>query len=98
MVQERFNNYDSFHLIKCPVLFIHGKKDTLIPKEHSEALFEKCNSPCQLVTPNTMDHCSINYQSHLVQPIKKFFYRCKSIITQFQYFEIPEYLLYFNNL
>ena len=35
MVNDHFNNADSMKNIKCPVLFIHGDKDTLIPSDHS---------------------------------------------------------------
>ncbi len=31
LVQERFNNLERANNVDCPVLFIHGEKDTLIP-------------------------------------------------------------------
>lgn len=30
LVKERFRNIDKISKVKCPVLLIHGKKDTLI--------------------------------------------------------------------
>jgi fermentation-respiration switch protein FrsA (DUF1100 family) len=31
--------------VKCPVLFIHGKKDEIIPFRHGELLFSEANQP-----------------------------------------------------
>ena len=35
LVYERFRNMDNIKLVKCPTFLIHGKKDLLIPFEHS---------------------------------------------------------------
>jgi fermentation-respiration switch protein FrsA (DUF1100 family) len=40
MVSDHFNNEECMKTIKCPVLIIHGEKDTLIPSSHSHQLFE----------------------------------------------------------
>lgn len=43
-----FDKFESLRKIKkvnCPVLFIHGRKDTLIPFWHGEMLFEQANEP-----------------------------------------------------
>jgi alpha-beta hydrolase superfamily lysophospholipase len=44
--------------VSCPVLFIHGASDSLIPVEHSKTLFGLCRSRKLLVTPAKMDHNS----------------------------------------
>ncbi|CAE7882713.1 abhd13, partial [Symbiodinium sp. KB8] len=44
--------------VSCPVLFIHGASDSLIPVEHSKTLFSLCRSRKLLVTPAKMDHNS----------------------------------------
>ncbi len=36
IVYERFRNIDSIKEAKCPVFFLHGLKDRLIPHSHSE--------------------------------------------------------------
>ena len=38
MVSDHFNNEECMKTISCPVFFIHGDKDTLIPSEHSRKL------------------------------------------------------------
>jgi fermentation-respiration switch protein FrsA (DUF1100 family) len=37
----RFNNLVKIDSVKCPVLFIHGSNDSLIPPSHSQALFNR---------------------------------------------------------
>lgn len=41
LISEKFNNLKLMEDVKCPVMFIHGMKDTLIPKEHAEDLHAK---------------------------------------------------------
>lgn len=35
LVKERFRNIDKIGNVKCPVLLLHGEKDTLIRPSHS---------------------------------------------------------------
>ena len=35
IVKDRFRNIDLIEKIECNILFIHGKKDSLISYEHS---------------------------------------------------------------
>jgi hypothetical protein len=39
LVKDRFNNEERISNVNCPVLFIHGKEDELIPDEESRKLF-----------------------------------------------------------
>ena len=41
---DRFESIHKIERVKCPILFIHGTKDGLIPSWHSEKLFEKATS------------------------------------------------------
>ena len=38
LIKERFNNSELMESISCPTFILHGKKDTIIPVEHSEEL------------------------------------------------------------
>jgi fermentation-respiration switch protein FrsA (DUF1100 family) len=40
-VSQHFNNFNQMRGISSPILLIHGKKDTLIPASHSEALYQE---------------------------------------------------------
>lgn len=37
----RFDNVTKINRVKCPVIFLHGTLDTLIPPSHSKSLFKK---------------------------------------------------------
>jgi fermentation-respiration switch protein FrsA (DUF1100 family) len=38
-----WNNLEAIKDIKCPILFIHGQDDTLIPSNHSQTLHDACS-------------------------------------------------------
>ncbi len=42
---DKFNNIDKIDKIRCPVLFIHGKEDAIVPFSHGQSLFDKANEP-----------------------------------------------------
>jgi fermentation-respiration switch protein FrsA (DUF1100 family) len=42
---DKFNNIDKIDKVRCPVLFIHGREDTIVPFSHGLSLFEKANEP-----------------------------------------------------
>jgi alpha-beta hydrolase superfamily lysophospholipase len=42
---DKFQNIDKIKKVQCPVLFIHGKEDSLIPIWHGEKLFAEANEP-----------------------------------------------------
>ena len=42
---DKFNNIDKIDKVRCPVLFIHGRDDTIVPFSHGLSLFEKANEP-----------------------------------------------------
>mmetsp|Transcript_129058 Transcript_129058/g.306160 ORF Transcript_129058/g.306160 Transcript_129058/m.306160 type:complete len:325 (-) Transcript_129058:186-1160(-) len=58
MFSNVFQNHRRIVNVSCPVLFIHGASDSLIPVEHSKTLFGLCRSRKLLVTPPKMDHNS----------------------------------------
>lgn len=42
---DRFKTISKIGKISCPVLFIHGKKDEIVPFRHGRILFEKAGKP-----------------------------------------------------
>lgn len=44
LVYERFRNVDNIKDVKCPVFFLHGLKDTLIPYTHAQELKRNCST------------------------------------------------------
>lgn len=59
--------------VKCPVLFIHGKQDSVIPWVHSYKMMMQCNSPAKLITPKSMDHNKYDIFKDIIYNIKEFF-------------------------
>ena len=70
----------------------------LIPLEHSEKLFSKCKSPCLLITPTNMEHSQMDYENHIVNPVKNFLKRQGNKLSNNCEFDIPEYIKYYNNI
>lgn len=71
-VSERFTSIDYIKDVTCPILFIHGQKDKLIPFEHSIKLKEACNCPHFFYLPEEMTHNEFDYEEDLLIPIKEF--------------------------
>lgn len=42
---DKFQNLAKIKRVRCPVFFIHGKKDEIIPFWHGEMLFSEANEP-----------------------------------------------------
>lgn len=56
---SEFENHDilnSMKLVKCPVLFIHGEKDDLVPVSEMETLFDIANEPKEKLVIDGADH------------------------------------------
>lgn len=54
-----FENHDilkSIKLVKCPVLFIHGSEDDIVPLSEMEALYSAANEPKEKVIIKGGDH------------------------------------------
>lgn len=39
LVKDRFQNIDKIGKVKCPILFIHGQNDSVVPFSHSQKLY-----------------------------------------------------------
>ena len=72
VVYERFKNVDAVANAQCPVFFLHGQKDTLIPYSHSVELNRVCPTESFLHLPENMDHNEFLLIEDLVEPFKKF--------------------------
>ena len=71
-VIERFRNIDRIKEMKCPVFFLHGQIDNVIPCPHSIELHKNCPTKCMIHTPGDMDHNYFNIKYDLCAPFKKF--------------------------
>ena len=71
-VRERFNNLENISKVASPILFVHGKNDTVIPPVHSEDLMKQCKSPTNVVFPLQMTHNSFDFYFDIVVNIRDF--------------------------
>ena len=72
IVYEKFRNIDMIKKARCPVFFLHGQQDTLIPPSHSQELHAACPMECYLHLPEKMDHNEFQLDEDLVLPFKDF--------------------------
>ena len=72
--EDIFNSKSFISNIKCPILFIHGKKDKLIPFSHSEELSKLCsnNKNISVNLRENMTHNKIDFKEDFIEPIKEF--------------------------
>lgn len=91
-VAERFSNIEEIEKAECPCFFIHGKKDKIIPWEHSRALFIKCKSVAGINLSESMTHNTFKMTNDIVNPTKKFLKQL-GIKGQKGKIEFPDYVL-----
>jgi len=49
LLRYRFDNIGKINHVKCPVIFLHGSADELIPAAHSEQLFRKFSGKKKMI-------------------------------------------------
>jgi fermentation-respiration switch protein FrsA (DUF1100 family) len=54
--QYKFHNMDKINSIKCPILFMHGEKDNLIPANNSQKLYNVFTGKKELLLIPTGGH------------------------------------------
>ena len=72
MLKEAFDNEENCKEISCPLLIIHGAKDTLVPYEHSLKLMSGCQSYCRLKIVENMTHTKFNFRMDFIRHMNKF--------------------------
>jgi len=74
-IKDRFVNISLIDKVACPVLFIHGQKDNIVPFTHTIELSQKCKSPMEIILPESMDHNEINVYDDFLEPLTTFLQR-----------------------
>ena len=75
LVKERLTSIEYIKKVKCPILFIHGQSDTLIPFKETILLKDNCDCPFEVVLPINMTHNDFDIDDDIIEPINKFMYR-----------------------
>ena len=60
---DPYNNLARIKNIKCPVLIIHGRRDSVIPFSHGTALYRKANSPKMKYWVESAGHNDLLYRA-----------------------------------
>ncbi len=71
-VKERLISIDYIKNVTCPILFIHGQKDPLIPFKETIILKDNCDCPFEVVLPIDMTHNDFDLDTDIMEPIDKF--------------------------
>lgn len=73
----KFNNIEKITSVKCPVILIHGERDSLIPASHSKRLLPKIKGKSKLILIPQGSHNDLNsfpeYKSFLQKDLAEFF-------------------------
>ena len=85
LVKDRFRNIDKISSVKCPIFLLHGKKDEIVPYEHSQTLQKLSRTYSKVVIPVDMDHNQFDFQNDFNNPFAQF---CTEIDLNFRGDEI----------
>jgi len=72
LVAERFDNKKCIAKVKCPVFMVHGKRDDVVPCEHSIELSQEIKGHYKLCLSESMNHNSMNFCEDILIPLKVF--------------------------
>lgn len=75
IIKDRFQNINLIENVLCPILFIHGQKDDIVPFNHSIELSKKCKCPYEIILPDEMDHNEIHIYDDFLEPVTSFLQR-----------------------
>lgn len=92
LVKDRFKSIEYIKNVTCPVLFIHGQKDKLIPFNHSLMLKENCNCPYEILLPEEMTHNEFDYDDDLINPVKNFLEKNTGILGGGNSITLPKFI------
>ena len=72
LLKDRFFSIDYIKKVTCPILFIHGQKDNLIPFNETLKLKDMCHCPYEVSLPEQMTHNDFNLEEDIILPIQIF--------------------------
>ena len=72
LVKDRLLSIDYIKNVTCPILFIHGQKDPLIPFKETILLKDNCDCPFEVILPIDMTHNDFDLDEDIIEPINNF--------------------------
>ena len=79
-IRERLQIAELIKLVTCPCLIIHGRKDELVPWQHSHEIFKQAAGPASLMLSDEMTHDSFDFVQDLSEPI--YFFLARALTTR----------------
>ena len=97
-LHERFTSIEYIKEVRCPVLFIHGLRDTMIPYKESIKLKKQCQAPFELIINEDMTHNEFDIEEDIIVPLQEFILKHKGNNIQdkkidISYEKLPSFLL-----
>lgn len=72
LIDTKFDNLSNVQFINSPIMFIHGRKDSLIPYQQSELLYDRCASQEKhIVYINQATHNEWDLRTDVVKPLNQ---------------------------
>ena len=71
LLKDKYESENKLKKINAPILIMHGKKDTIVPFEMGEEMFNKSNNP-KFKYFNEVDVHMMDYNKELISSIKDF--------------------------
>ena len=97
-VKERLTSIDYIKNVTCPIIFIHGQKDPLIPFKETIKLKDNCDCPFELVLPLNMTHNDFDIDEDIIEPILDFIGKNCSVDKEKNNFEENEEIKKLNEM
>ena len=72
LLKERFNSKEYIKNVTCPILFVHGQSDPLIPYKETLLLKDQCKCPYEVNLPERMTHNDFDLEEDIINPVDNF--------------------------
>ena len=79
LLKERLSSKNYIKNVTCPILFVHGQSDPLIPFKETLLLKQLCDCPFEVFLPEYMTHNEFDLDEDIIEPINAFIKRNCSI-------------------
>ena len=71
LLKDKYESVKKLHLVKCPILIMHGKEDQIVPFKMGVKMFESSNTPKYKYFNDSDDHM-MDFNFELKENLKNF--------------------------
>lgn len=82
LLKQRFTSEEYIKNVTCPIFFVHGKSDPLIPYTETISLTNICKCKFELLTPSHMTHNDFDLYEDIIEPIQKFIEKNCTVVDE----------------